>query len=445
MKPFLPALLENGKIPSLYFRNQGLIHDHPIVVYADFETYQNKLTDVTRGTHTKVLASMNGAASFGFYAVSSIPSIPSHGSIERGTADEFIKQMLVLALRYRHVCRNPVEMKIRRRELEEHKVARKCYMCGRTRESLEAEMKGEKNLTEEEEMWLASVKSKVSYSFVKDHDHITGRFRGSSCFTCNLKAQMPKQVIVFFHNLESFDGHLLIEAIMRLRAHPTAQTSNENDSDDDEDLQGLSEMAEYQDGDDYETGVITLDWKRISRMRFDIIANTSEKYMQITLGPLVFRDSFKFKDVGLANLIKGQRKPCKDGKTTLSECFPILAANHPFLKKFPGDVSLDLILQKVPMAYTAITDSGYFDLPTVLPQEAYDNDLSGEPCSDKDFKLVGTVAQHFDLKDQGEYHDLYLWTDVLALWRPCAEDGGSIAASTFSSPSLCPLHHTRPC
>ncbi len=42
-------------------------------------------------------------------------------------------------------------------------------------------------------------------------------------------------------------------------------------------------------------------------------------------------------------------------------------------------------------------------------------DLAEEPCSDKDYELVGTVVDHFDLKDQGEYHDLYLWTDVLAL------------------------------
>ena len=163
--------------------------------------------------------------------------------------------------------------------------------------------------------------------------------------------------------------------------------------------------------DNFVTGDIKLDQQRLANMKFSILANSTEKYMQITLGPVVFRDSFKFADSGLAKLINSQRKAA----ATLSECFPILAAHHPYIQKFPGDVSLDLILQKVPMAYTSIVDSSYFGLDAILPQEAYYNDLAEEPCSDKDYKLVATVVEHFDLKDQGDYHDLYLWTDVLAL------------------------------
>ncbi len=67
------------------------------------------------------------------------------------------------------------------------------------------------------------------------------------------------------------------------------------------------------------------------------------------------------------------------------------------------------------MAYTSIVDSTYFDLPAVLAQTAYDNDLAEEPCSDRDYAMVGTVVDHFALQNQGDYHDLYLWTDVLAL------------------------------
>jgi len=69
------------------------------------------------------------------------------------------------------------------------------------------------------------------------------------------------------------------------------------------------------------------------------------------------------------------------------------------LKKFPGEASLDLILQKVPMAYTAIVNNDYFKLPAVLPQVAYDNDLAEEACRDKEYEMVHTVVNHFELKD----------------------------------------------
>ena len=62
-----------------------------------------------------------------------------------------------------------------------------------------------------------------------------------------------------------------------------------------------------------------------------------------------------------------------------------------------------------------MVDTSYFSMPSVLPKSAYDNDLAQEECSDKDYEMVKTVVQHFDIQNQGDYHDLYLWTDVLAL------------------------------
>ncbi len=196
-------------------------------------------------------------------------------------------------------------------------------------------------------------------------------------------------------------------------AAPAASTNNANDSDT-EDEAGQDD-GEDDNEDDYATGNITIDYKMLSKMKFSILANSSEKYMQIRLGPVIFRDSFKFVDSGLATLISNQRKQAKGSSKTLAECFPILSQHHPFLNKFPGELSLDLILQKVPMAYTSIVNNEYFSLPAVLPKDAYDNDLAEEACTDKEYDLVHTVVKHFDMKNQGDYHDLYLWTDVLAL------------------------------
>ena len=41
---------------------------------------------------------------------------------------------------------------------------------------------------------------------VRDHCHITGKFRGHTHKQCNLKLKIPKKLPIIFHNLEGYDG-----------------------------------------------------------------------------------------------------------------------------------------------------------------------------------------------------------------------------------------------
>ncbi len=68
--------------------------------------------------------------------------------------------------------------------------------------------------------------------------------------------------------------------------------------------------------------------KQPSNFKFDVISRSSEKFFGMTIGALKFRDSMKFNDAGLAKMIESQREV----KTKLSECFPILAKEHPFVQ-----------------------------------------------------------------------------------------------------------------
>ena len=48
---------------------------------------------------------------------------------------------------------------------------------------------------------------------IRDHDHVTGKCRGSIYWSCNINLKLTKKVPVIFHNLRGYDSHLIMQEI----------------------------------------------------------------------------------------------------------------------------------------------------------------------------------------------------------------------------------------
>ena len=119
--------------------------------------------------------------------------------------------------------------------------------------------------------WICD--QKIIKDKVRDHCHITGKFRGSAHKECNSKLRIPRKLPIIFHNLEGYDGHIIFK-----------------------------ELNNFKDID----------------MR--IIPKLSEKYTSIIINrSIIFLDSLQFYKASLDNLA-GNLQDC-DFKHLLSE-FP---------------------------------------------------------------------------------------------------------------------------
>ena len=51
---------------------------------------------------------------------------------------------------------------------------------------------------------------------VRDHCHVTGKYRGSAHRSCNVNLKLAKKVLVIFHNSRGYDRYLIMQEINKL-------------------------------------------------------------------------------------------------------------------------------------------------------------------------------------------------------------------------------------
>ena len=203
---------------------------------------------------------------------------------------------------------------------------------------------------------------------VRDHCHITGEFRGSAHQDCNLKLRINPDKIkipVIFHNLRGYDSHFIMQQIGKIAKKHTYKNKRGEEC----------------------------------HMNINCIPNNMEKYMAFMLGNhLVFLDSFQFMSSSLDNLIKNL--PDEAFKYT----------KQGFKKE-----QFELMKQKGIYPYDHMDSFDKFNETKLPEQQHFYSILNNEHISDEQYKHAQNVWDTFNLKTMGDYHDLYLKSDILLL------------------------------
>ena len=67
----------------------------------------------------------------------------------------------------------------------------------------------EEQFEKSEIYWICS--KIIDDNKVRDHCHITGKYRGTAHWSCNINLKMSKKLPVIFHNLRGYASHLIFK------------------------------------------------------------------------------------------------------------------------------------------------------------------------------------------------------------------------------------------
>ena len=214
---------------------------------------------------------------------------------------------------------------------------------------------------------------------VKDHCHLTGKYRGAAHSECNLKLKInPKthQVPVVFHNLRGYDAHHLMQAMANLNKEVKC------------------------------------------------VANNMEKYITFSVDGLRFIDSLNFLLASLDSLVEATPKDALKITKSISNCS-------------------DLLYKKGIYPYEYVDSFEKFTETSLPSKEEFYSSLNDQHISEEEYTHAKEVWKTFDCKTLGDYHDLYVKTDVALLAdvfenfrKLCLKQYGLDPAHYFTSPGL---------
>ncbi|XP_071576328.1 uncharacterized protein [Temnothorax nylanderi] len=327
----------------LNFKNHSRKERLPYVVYADLEctlekTEADPTTPTFRFQHHRV-------CSIGYYVRCSYDDSLSAYRFRRDKdcVAWFAEELKGLAHRVKAILSENVRMvDLTRDEWKIFRSAAQCHIC-------------EKPFAPDDVR-------------VRDHCHLTGRYRGPAHSNCNLNYKDSHYIPVIFHNLSGYDAHFII-----------------------------TEIAAAFEGS------------------VDVLPITKEKYISFTKHvkdtadrsdsrsdiKLRFIDSYKFLSSSLDKLASFL---CKDKLKTVRSQFSQLSTED-----------FDLLTRKGVFPYEYVDSIEKLEDTCLPPRDSFYSSLTGDTVSESDYAHAANVWQRFSVRTLGEYSDLYLKTDVLLL------------------------------
>ena len=337
-----PIFLFPRQGQGLQFKNTRYMDQIPYVIYADFECLLMDIKEAAGGK--TILYAQHTPCSVAFKVVSRDPSLPEF-PLEIYTGKHSGEWLLD---RLGAIEEEIIEILYDEKRLiftaEDKKIfdyAKACYICYN---------------------WFDPQNPSDK---VRDHDHLTGKFRGAAHSRCNLLLQKTVKIPVFFHNFRGYDSHIIVRALERAESIKSIK----------------------------------------------VIGQGLEKYLVLNLGKyLVFKDSYQFMSASLENLAKNL---AKEGGVNN---FHLLTKEFTNILPSAGlKERLELIIRKGVYPYEYMNDWKKFELQNLPRIEDFANTLRNEQCSPTDYAHAENVWKMFSCKTMKDYHELYLKMDVLLL------------------------------
>lgn len=306
----------------------------PFTIYADFESFLEPCEDTNDSSSSTSTTHKHVPAAFGYYIVCSYdPNLNKYRSYRGQNSEQiFIEYLKHDVSRIKSILNHKVPMIFSESDSESYKNAKFCHICS----------------------------ERLLDDRVRDHCHLTGRFRGAAHSYCNLRFVQRKFVTVFFHNLSGYDCHLFIK-----------QLGETNGS--------INVIAKNKE-------------KYISFTKFFMCGNND--YVAVR-----FVDSFNFLSTSLEKLSSNLNK----------EDFIHLK------KQFPEPNHFDLMRRKGVYPYEHVSGWKSYKESCLPDQKEFFSSLTDEHISKSDYEHAKLVWNSFNISNLGEYTDLYLKSDVILL------------------------------
>ena len=362
-----------GPGSKIAFKNYRRKLPAPFVIYADFEAITEKVDEKAPQKSYTEQYQKHTACGYGYKVVCYYDDKFSKPTkIYRGemAINKFMNDMLAEVKYCQKVVRKhfhkPMEMTDEDKESFEK--AEECHIC--------------------------KTPYKESDVRVRDHCHVTGKYRGSAHEKCNLNFYLTDKIPVVFHNLKGYDSHFIMQEIGN-----------------------IAKKNVYFDEKK----------KKYYNMNINVIPCNMEKYLAFMLGRhLVFIDSFQFMSSSLSNLVNN---------------LPAEAFKH-MGQVFQGG-QLSLMTKKGVYPYDYMNSFEKFEDNKLPKKEDFFSIMNNEHITDEEYQHAQNVWNEFGLSSMGEYHDLYLKSDILLLAdvfenfrKACQQYYGLDPAHYFTSPGL---------